>query len=90
MALHGNYLQVADKLTHPQQLTEILAVKRHHGVEVNWSRYRDNSVTDPALDTTLLGTKIQELILNILKYWSKIKVLKLGKSFQICCPSIFW
>ena len=28
---------------------EILAVKCHHSVEVNWSRYRDTGVTDPAL-----------------------------------------
>ena len=28
---------------------EIPAVKCHHGVEVNWSRYRDTGVTDPAL-----------------------------------------
>ena len=28
---------------------EILAVKCHNGVEVNWSRYRDTGVTDPAL-----------------------------------------
>ena len=28
---------------------EIPAVKCHHGVEVNWSRYQDTGVTDPAL-----------------------------------------
>ena len=28
---------------------EIPAVKRRNGVEVNWSRYRDTGVTDPAL-----------------------------------------
>ena len=28
---------------------EIPAVKCLHGVEVNWSRYRDTGVTDPAL-----------------------------------------
>ena len=28
---------------------EIPAVKCHNGVEVNWSRYRDTGVTDPAL-----------------------------------------
>ena len=28
---------------------EIPVVKCHHGVEVNWSRYRDTGVTDPAL-----------------------------------------
>ena len=28
---------------------EIPAVKCLHGVEVNWSQYRDTSVTDPAL-----------------------------------------
>ena len=28
---------------------KIPAVKCHHGVEVNWSRYRDIGVTDPAL-----------------------------------------
>ena len=28
---------------------EIPAVKCRHGVEVNWSRYQDTGVTDPAL-----------------------------------------
>ena len=28
---------------------EIPAVKCHNGVKVNWSRYRDTGVTDPAL-----------------------------------------
>ena len=32
---------------------EIPAVKRHNGVEVNWSRYRDTSVTDPTLPLSL-------------------------------------
>ena len=32
---------------------EIPAVKCHHGVEVNWSRYKDTGVTDPALALTL-------------------------------------
>ena len=32
---------------------EILAVKCCYGVEVNWSRYRDTGVTDPALIVTL-------------------------------------
>ena len=31
---------------------EIPAVKCRHGVEVNWSRYRDTGVTDPALEIT--------------------------------------
>ena len=31
---------------------EIPAVKCHNGVEVNWSRYRDTGVTDPALVKT--------------------------------------
>ena len=36
---------------------EIPAVKCHHSVEVNWSRYRDTGVTDPALYTILqIGT----------------------------------
>ena len=34
---------------------EIPAVKCHNGVEVNWSRYRDTGVTDPALHMTLLS-----------------------------------
>ena len=33
---------------------EIPAVKCHYGVEVNWSRYRDTGVTDPALVLFLL------------------------------------
>ena len=32
---------------------EIPAVKCHNGVEVNWSRYRDTGVTDPAIATCL-------------------------------------
>ena len=33
---------------------EMPAVKCLHGVEVNWSRYRDTSVTDPALVRNML------------------------------------
>ena len=53
---------------------EIPAVKCLHGVEVNWSRYRDTIVTDPALvacvvklDMLLLYIKNHNLTLSLLK-----------------------
>ena len=41
---------------------EIPAVKCHHGVEVNWSRYQDTGVTDPALQITLSYDVITSLL----------------------------
>ena len=52
---------------------EILAVKCHNGVEVNWCRYRDIGVTDPAL--FLVDSKYQNtVILTGLTYTLSWKV----------------
>ena len=43
------YLCRSDPSQYYMLTFKIPTVKCHHGVEVNWSRYRDTGVTDPAL-----------------------------------------
>ena len=50
---------------------EILAVKCRHGVEVNWSRYRDSGVTDPAL--VIVDLRTSHEIVNLFVMYRQAK-----------------